>query len=112
MTIAMVIPALLLIRDKPPSPPSMIATKPRPVQSFREAFAGLMSNYNYVLIFMYFNCVNSVAIYGAEIEPFTREYDFLIDDQTIASIFYCIAGIIGSLMVGKYLDKTKQFKNG
>ena len=35
MTIAMVIPALIFIRDKPPSPPSMIATKPRPVQSFR-----------------------------------------------------------------------------
>lgn len=31
MTIAMVIPALIFIRDKPPSPPSMIATKPRPV---------------------------------------------------------------------------------
>lgn len=26
-----VIPALVLIRDKPPSPPSMIATKPRPI---------------------------------------------------------------------------------
>jgi hypothetical protein len=31
MTIAMVTPALIFISDKPPSPPSMIATKPRPV---------------------------------------------------------------------------------
>ena len=61
---------------------------------------------------MYFNCVNTVAIYGAEIEPFTGKYDYLITDQTIASILYCVAGIAGSLMVGKYLDKTKQFKNG
>jgi hypothetical protein len=56
--------------------------------------------------------VNTVAIYGAEIEPFTGKYDYLITDQTVASILYCVAGIAGSLMVGKYLDKTKQFKNG
>ena len=31
ITIAMVTPALFLIREKPPSPPSMVATKPRPV---------------------------------------------------------------------------------
>ena len=31
ITIAMVTPALILIKDKPPSPPSMVATKPRPV---------------------------------------------------------------------------------
>jgi len=31
ITIAMVTPALIFIKDKPRSPPSMIATKPRPV---------------------------------------------------------------------------------
>ena len=72
MSIAMVIPALFLIREKPPSPPSMVATKKRPVQTFREAFDGLRSNTNYMLIFIYFNCVNSVSIYNAEIEPFTN----------------------------------------
>ena len=41
ITIAMVLPALFLIREKPPSPPSMVATKPRPVQTFMEAFNGL-----------------------------------------------------------------------
>jgi len=54
MTIGMCLPAIFLIKDKPPSPPSMVATKPRPVQTFREAFNGLISNANYVHIFMYF----------------------------------------------------------
>ena len=31
ITIALVLPALFLIREKPPSPPSMVATKKRPV---------------------------------------------------------------------------------
>ena len=71
VTIAMVSPALFLIRDKPPSPPSMVATKPRPVQTFAESYRGLLSNHNYLLIFLSFQCVNSVAIYGGEIQPFT-----------------------------------------
>lgn len=54
ITIAMVTPALFLIKDKPPSPPSIVATKPRPQQSFKESYKGLFSNYNYMLIFMYF----------------------------------------------------------
>lgn len=72
MSIALVIPALFLIREKPPSPPSMVATKHRPVQTFFEAFHGLRANTNYMLVFIYFNCVNSVSIYNAEIEPFTN----------------------------------------
>ena len=31
MTIAMCLPAIFLIKDKPPSPPSMVATIPKPV---------------------------------------------------------------------------------
>jgi hypothetical protein len=31
MTIGMCLPAIFLIKDKPPSPPSMVATKERPV---------------------------------------------------------------------------------
>jgi hypothetical protein len=50
----MCLPAIFLIKDKPPSPPSMVATKPRPVQTFREAFNGLISNPNYIHIFMFF----------------------------------------------------------
>jgi sugar phosphate permease len=38
MTICMAAPALFLIREKPPSPPSMVATKSRPVQNFKQAF--------------------------------------------------------------------------
>ena len=34
LTIGMAAPALFLIREKPPSPPSMVATKSRPVQTF------------------------------------------------------------------------------
>lgn len=110
LSFALVLPALFLIREKPPSPPSMVATKPRPVQTFREAFGGLVSNVNYIFVFMYFNCVNSVSIYNAEIEPFTNQYVFTLSEQTWASMLNCVTGIAGSIIIGKYLDKYKCFK--
>jgi MFS family permease len=70
MTIGLCLPAIILIRDKPPSPPSMVATKPRPVQTFKEAFKGLISSPNYIHIFMYFQCVNMVSIYNSEIDGY------------------------------------------
>jgi predicted MFS family arabinose efflux permease len=63
-----------------------------------------------MLIFIYFNCVNSVSIYNAEIEPFTNSYEFSLTEQTITSMMNCVAGIIGSIYLGKYLDKLKLFK--
>ena len=106
----MATPALFLIKDKPKSPPSMVATKVRPVQTFREAFAGLISNNNYILIFIYFQCVNLVAVYNGEIDGFTEQYGYTLTDQTIGSIVNCIAGIGGSILLGKYLDKHRCFK--
>jgi hypothetical protein len=106
----MVTPALFLIREKPPSPPSMVATKPRPVQTFAESYKGLLTNHNYILIFVYFQCVNSVAIYGGEIQPFTDQYNYSLLEQTLASMLNCVTGIIGSIWLGKYLDRTKYFK--
>ena len=78
MTCALAIPAIIFVRDKPKSPPSIVATKPRPVQTFSESFRGLISNKNYIMIFLYFQFVNVVAIYGGEIQPFTEDYGYTI----------------------------------
>ena len=110
MTICMAAPALLLIREKPPSPPSMVATKSRPVQTFRQAFQGLITNANYIHIFVYFQCVNLVSIYNGEIDGFTVQYGYTLVPQTVGSILNCVAGIAGSLLLGKYLDKHRCFK--
>jgi len=59
---------------------------------------------------MYFNCVNTVTMYNAEIAPFTDPYTFDIELQTIGSLGNCVFGIFASIWIGKYLDKTKQFK--
>jgi MFS family permease len=80
MTICFCLPAIFLIREKPPSPPSMVATKPRPVQTFREAFGGLIRNPNYIQVFLYFQCVNTVSIYNSEIDAYFGLYALNINE--------------------------------
>jgi len=70
----MVIPALLFIRDKPPSPPSVVATKPRPQYTFKQAAKLIFTNRNYLWIFIHFQLVNTVAVYGGEISTFLEPY--------------------------------------
>lgn len=107
---ALATPALFLIREKPPSPPTIVGIKKRPVQTFKEAFKDLYWNPNYILIFLFFNCVNTVSIYGSEIQPFTDEYDYKLFDQSLASILFCVFSILGSLVIGRILDLKQWFK--
>lgn len=70
----------------------------------------MISNANYLHIFVYFQCVNLVSIYNGEIDGFTTQYGYTLVPQTIGSILNCVAGIAGSLFLGKYLDKHRCFK--
>lgn len=70
LAIIMVLPSLLFIVEKPPSPPSMLATKPRPIQTLRAVLKEIFSNRNYIMIFIYFQLVNTVTVFGAEISTY------------------------------------------
>ena len=54
--------------------------------------------------------MNVVSIYGGEIQPFTEDYGYSIDLQTTASMLNCVAGIAGSIYLGKLLDKKRNYK--
>lgn len=63
-----------------------------------------------MLIFLYFQCVNTVTFYGGEIQSFTEEYDFTLFGQSMASLLSCVSSIIGSLFIGRILDTHSCFK--
>lgn len=88
----------------------MLATKPRPIQNLREVLNEIFTNKNYIMIFLYFQLVNTATVFGAEISTFMLNYDFSINERTYTSIAYCITGIVGSLIIGNLLDKHKAFK--
>lgn len=51
-----------------------------------------------------------MAVYNGEIDSYTGPYGYTLLEQTLASIINCVAGIGGSLLIGKYLDRTRAFK--
>ena len=59
---------------------------------------------------MFFQCVNLVSIYNSEIDAYFELYDIGIKEQTITSILICVAGIAGSICLGKLLDKYRNYK--
>ena len=108
IVVILTLPALILIRDKPPSPPSIVATVPRPTYTFRQAVKLIFTNWNYVLVFINYQLVNTVAIYGGEITTFLKPYpQYDLTSQNVASMLNCFAGIGGSLALGKIIDKHR-----
>jgi sugar phosphate permease len=63
-----------------------------------------------MFILIFFNCTNAIGLYNAEIGTFIYEYSIPIAYQPIIQILNNVAAIIGSLYVGKLLDKTRAFK--
>lgn len=59
---------------------------------------------------MYFQCVNTVSIYNSEIDAYFSQYKIGLEEQTLASIVNCVAGIAGSIYLGKLLDKHRNYK--
>ena len=47
---------------------------------------------------------------GAVVSSFTGKFGFGATDNTIFSISFVIVGMIGSFLVGTYLDKSKRFR--
>ena len=70
----MLLPSFFMIREKPPSPPSKVASKVRPHFSMKEAWNLIMSNRDYLIVFVHFQLVNSISFYGGEITTFLRPY--------------------------------------
>ena len=47
---------------------------------------------------------------GAVVSSFTSKFGFGAADNTIFSISFVVVGMIGSFVVGTYLDKSKRFR--
>ena len=47
---------------------------------------------------------------GAVVSSFTGKFGFGASDNTIFSICFVMVGMIGSIFVGSYLDRSKRFR--
>lgn len=88
MSIAFVMPALLFIRNKPDSPPSFALREQQKIdaqkKSFKEVMKQLLANKNFLYLFLYFQLVNTVTVYGGEVNAYLDLASYTINEISIA----------------------------
>jgi fucose permease len=102
---------IIVIRDKPPTPPSLSASKPEVAFEFSKEMKKLYDNKNYVLLCIYFALLyGSIQSIGAIISSLTSRYDYTAKDNSLFGGVFLTFGIIGSILSGIILDKFQKFK--
>jgi len=107
------IPALIFLRDEPPSPPTvLLKDKDSVIQmSMGEAIKSLFSNRNYIYMFLSFNFLYGLycAISGV-MAAFTDYYHYTSNEISIVCLMFSIAGILNSFFIGMLLDKYQCYR--
>jgi fucose permease len=102
---------IIIIRDKPPTPPSLSASKPQIAFEFSKEMKKLFDNKSYVLLCIYFALFyGSIQSIGAIISSLTSRFGYTAKDNSLFGGVFLTFGIIGSLSSGIILDKTQKFK--
>ena len=99
-------PILILIRNKPPFTPSLVAFKDQQVkQRMLENFKTLFSNPNFILLTLSFSL--TFAIYGAiaaTVGTLAEKFEFDSDSVSIFGAVFVIFGVLGSVIHSIILD--------
>jgi Na+/melibiose symporter-like transporter len=107
MATVLTLPALLLSREKPPTPPSLAASRPAEDLKFKHNLKLLLSNKSYLLL-----CVSFTMLYGvytslgAVVAAITGPFGYGGADNALFGGIFIFFGVAGSFVLGIVLDKT------
>ena len=105
------VPLIFIARDKPPSPPSLAASRKDQTLNFRKELNLLLRNRSYLLLCVCFMTVDSICTaMGAIVASLTKPYDYSPLVNAVCGGIFIIFGVIGSFILSVYLDRTPHFK--
>ena len=105
------IPALIFAKEKPDSPPSAAASRKEEPMNFWLNLRLLLGNSSYLLL-----CISFTMLYGiytslgAVVASITAPFGYSGIDNAIFGAVFIFFGVVGSFVLGMYLDKTAKFK--
>jgi Sugar phosphate permease len=109
IAVPLLVMSLILFQSKPPTPPSKAAeTKKLP---FKDSLKSLLADKNY-LIFCISSGLNwgSFLAAGVVIQPILEPFGYGPDDISIYGAAITLCGLVGSIVFGGYVGKTKKYK--
>ena len=102
---------LVIARDKPPTPPSATADQPPIKLEFKKEIRELRKNKSYLLLVLgYATLYGTVTAVGTVINSLTKPYNYTIENNSLFGAVFIVSGILGSIVIGVFLDKTHKFK--
>jgi len=105
----MITPIFIFFRNKPASPPSKSADTEK--YSYKQSLKSLFGNKNYLLFIcstgLFFGLYNVLA---TVLQPILKPFGYTTVEAGNFGAVTIVAGLIGSIVVGVYVDKTKRYK--
>lgn len=105
------VPALIFAKEKPDQPPSKAASRKEEPMNFSKNFKLLLHNPSYLLL-----CVSFTMLYGiytslgAVVASITQPFGYTGSDNAIFGAIFIFSGVLGSFVLGVFLDKTAKYK--
>ena len=104
------LPMLILIKEKPPTPPSAIASKKLPPLKMLNDLKVLLKNKNYISLVLCFTFLYGIyTSLGAVVSFFTKPY-YQPSDNSIFASCLILCGILGSFVISIILSKYAAYK--
>ena len=106
------VPLMFLVRDKPPTPPSLSASKPELQIELKQELIKLLKNKNYLILCVAFTCLNSICTcMGAVVSSMTFPYGYTPVDNALIGGVFIISGVFGTIVISILLDRYQKFKD-
>ena len=105
------IPALIFAKEKPELPPSAAASRKEEPMNFWHNLRLLLGNSSYLLL-----CISFTMLYGiytslgAVVASITAPFGYSGVDNAVFGGVFIFFGVVGSFVLGIYLDKSAKFK--
>ncbi|KAG0168651.1 hypothetical protein DFQ29_010061 [Apophysomyces sp. BC1021] len=110
-TSAFAIPTLFIPRE-PKTPPSYSAsTHIERRQAFHVYIIQLLKNYNFILVVVAFSVLcGLVSTISSLLAQIVGPYGVSVDDAGYLGVAFIVAGVVGAVCTGIFIDKTKKHK--
>ncbi|KAI8342364.1 major facilitator superfamily domain-containing protein [Chlamydoabsidia padenii] len=102
----------IFVPQKPKTPPSYSAlTHDERRETFKKTIWTLLSNYNFLVIFICFGILCSIASVIVSMLPqIVQPYGVSYDEAGYLGVAFILAGIVGAIVTGQFIDRTKMHK--
>ena len=100
-----------MMKEKPETPPSQVATVPTRRLDFRESFGVMGENHNFLLLAIALALpFGSFTAIGNLVSNLFDPFGYSSSELSFICLQLLLAGVVGAVVIGALMDKTRKYK--